>query len=231
MIEPSRLRKRIVAMHASLVVVIIVCAASALVALRTTLRHSEDRRVIDERLSRVERIRGDTREIALSARRYVLAGDLKEQQRVLAIAASMGSERERLRAASLRPEGVALDTGIDAYVQAMLSAMTAEEGDAIARLGHFEDELMRARKQLGQQFDLFVASERQRRGASHTMHVLTRAAQWGVLISGALGVILAIAAATGALRRLGSVAPRPTNLPAEPAVAPASAGDEPRVLT
>lgn len=231
MIEPSRLRKRVIVMHASLVVVIVVCAASALVALRTTLRHAEDRRAIDERLSRVERIRGDTRAIAQSARRYVLTEDPKEQQRVLAIAATMGSERERLRAGSLRPDGGALDTGIDAYVQAVLNAMTAKQGDALARLGHFEDELSRARARLAVPFDLFVAGERQRREASHTMHVLTRAAQWGVLISGALGVILAIAAATGALRHLGGAAARPNNPSAEPAVAPAPASDEPRVLT
>jgi signal transduction histidine kinase len=197
-------RRRLILVHASLVIVIALGATTAVLALRSTRSQVAQSREIDERLAMLDRLRADTRELAQSARRYMLSGDLKEQQRVLAIVHAIKDERERLHARATLPSGAVLEADLDEYVAALLGVMSIDDDDAIRRLADFEDELVRIRNPLVMTFDEIASRERARRDTLRSTQTLARGAQWAVLVSSVLGILLAIGAAIGVLRKLSS---------------------------
>jgi signal transduction histidine kinase len=177
--------KRLVLGHLSIVAVILLSTAAALIALGSTIRQTERTSEIDQRLARIEKLRSDVRELARSARRYLLTGERTEQQRVLAIEGEMNKERSR-------SHGSAFDDQLDAYVSTVVRAMADERRDPGAALASFEDDLMRVRGPLSTLFDEIVARERGQLDASRSSQRLARTAQWALLIAAALGVLLTI---------------------------------------
>lgn len=197
-----RIRHRLILVHAALVTVIALGAVAALVALRATGAQIEQRQMIDARLAQIEQLRADTRELARSARRYVLSGDTKEWQRVLAIADDIGLARDRLRARSFSPHGRTLEASLESYPADVILAMGTEHADPVERLAQFEDALARVRMPLGLAFDALVSRERVRREPSASVLAMARSAQWGVILGAALGAALAIASVVIMLRRV-----------------------------
>lgn len=197
-------RRRLVLVHVSLVLVIALGAATALLALRSTHEQATQSREIDHRLALLDHLRAETRELALSARRFVLSGDLKEQQRVLAIVHEMKAERDKLQARATLAKGAVLEADLEEYVAALMHAMTVDDEDALARLARFEDELARIRNPLVMTFDEIVSHEQSRRDALRSAQTLARGAQWAVLIASILGIVLAIGAVMVVLRKLSS---------------------------
>jgi signal transduction histidine kinase len=198
-------RSRLIAVHVSLVLVIALGAVTAILALRTTHEQAAQSRAIDQRLAMLDRLRADTRELALSARRHVLSGDLEEQQRVLAIVHDLRAHRERLQARATLHKGAMLEADIDEYVAALVQLMSVEDDDPLERLARFEDGLVVIRAPLATTFDEIVTHERARRDAMRSAQWLARGAQWAVLIASVLGVVIAIGAAVVVLRKLSAV--------------------------
>jgi hypothetical protein len=200
-VYPS-LRKRLIVGGVVVALVIVAITSSAVVALRMSARQVEDRDVIDRRLARVEQLRGHTRELALAARRHVVAADAEEHGRVLEIAATISEQRTRLAAGAFSPHGRALDGALDVYVTTLVEADSASS-DPLERLAQFEDNYERARRPLAMTFDLVSSRERARREASASVIGLTRGAQWAVLLGGALAVVLTLLGVRMVLGRLG----------------------------
>jgi hypothetical protein len=188
--SPS-LRKRLIVVAGMIAVVIIAITATAVVALRLSSRQVVDRDVIDRRLARVEQLRGHTRELALVARRHVVAADAEEHARALEIAATISEQRARLAAGTFSPHGRALDGALEVYVTTLVEA-DSSSADPLERLAQFEDNYERARRPLAMTYDLVVSRERARRDASASVAGLTRGAQWAVLLGGALAVSLTL---------------------------------------
>ena len=212
------LRRRLVVVHAALVVVIALGAATAVLALRETQAETARAQAIDRRLALLERLRAETRELAQSARRHVLSGDLKEQQRVLAIVHAMQSERAALNARATLPSGAVLEADLEEYIAALMPLMARDDDDAVTRLARFEDELVRIRAPLATTFDDIVADERANRAELRSAQTLARGAQWAVVVASVLGVLLAI----GALLAVSRVLPAPevAREPREPVTPP-----------
>jgi signal transduction histidine kinase len=202
-VDPT-FRKRLVLSHVAVVVVIVLMTGTAVVALRSTQLQVEEARRIDHRLGLLYHLRGDARELATSARRYILGGDLKEQQRVLAIVHEMKAEREQLAARSTLAKGGLLEADLDEYIASLVHAMSFDDDDPIVRLSRFEDELARIRAPLSLTFDDIMARERTRREALRSAQTLARGAQWAVLLAGLLGTVLVLGGPFGALRRRAS---------------------------
>src|SRR5688572_24687404 len=139
--------------HASIVLVIVLGAATAIVGLQFTRHQADQARTIDDRLAMLEQLRGNARELAASARRYVLGGDVKEQQRVIAISDDMRKLRMRLDARIHLVKGAVLEADLAEYTAALYSIMGARDSDPIVRLERFEDELVRIRAPLVNTFD------------------------------------------------------------------------------
>jgi hypothetical protein len=199
-------RKRLLLANAGVVLVIALSATTAVVALRTTSDQLEQARQIDGRLAHLDRLRNDARELAASARRYMISLDLEEQQRVLAIVDAMRGKRQRLDARSSFAKGPVLEADLDEFIAALLNAMSFRDDDPIVRLARFEDELARIRSPLAMTFDAIVAGQRDRREALRSAHTLSRGAQWGVGVASLLGVVLALGAMVAVLRRPRAVA-------------------------
>jgi K+-sensing histidine kinase KdpD len=195
-------RNRLMLATAGVVLVIALSAVTALVALRRTNQQVEQARQIDERLVLLDRLRSDTRELAASARRYMISLDLKEQQRVLAIVDAMRGQRHRLAARTTFAKGPLLEADLEEYIAALMHAMSFDDGDAITRLSRFEDDLVRIRNPLAMTFDEIVDAERDRRAMLRSAHTLARGAQWAVLVASLLGAVLAIGAMASVLRKL-----------------------------
>jgi signal transduction histidine kinase len=177
--------KRLAVGHAGIALVIVLGTVTAVLALRAAIRQNERTSAIDQRLASLEHLRSDAREIARSARRYLLTGDLKEQQRVFAIEKEMDDERKQLGSV-----GAPLDQAFDDYVSSIVRSMSADRADAGAALAAFEDELMRVRNPLGGTFDGVMSRQRADRDAARSSQRLARGAQWALVVAGALGVLL-----------------------------------------
>lgn len=195
-------RRRIVLVHVSLMVVIALGAATAVLALRDTRAQAMLARDIDRRLAVLDHLRTETRALAQSARRYVLSGDLEEQQRVLAIVHEMKAERDLLQARATLDKGAMLEADLEEYIAKLMHAMTFDDEDAVSRLARFEDELVRIRNPLGLTFDEIVGRERARREELRSAQTLARGAQWAVAIASLLGLALALGALRAVLRKL-----------------------------
>jgi hypothetical protein len=222
------LRRRVLVVHGAIVVVILVGMATALGALRTATTRAERARRIDEALVVLHGLRADAREMGLSARRYIiLGGDHKERLRIQAIVAAMHAARAKVGPQSALPKHQELDAALDEYTASLSNAIEIAEPDTIARLSHFEDELVRVRAPLSSVFDDIVSRERTARQSLRSADRLIPAAQWAVLAAGVIGIVSAIMAAAFVLRT------RRTVIGMRTAAAPASqppAGDEPAVL-
>ncbi len=180
-------RKWLLLGHASIVLVIVLSTATALIALRSTIDQTERTSEIDRGIVLIDHLRSDARELARSARRFLLTGDGKEQQRVLAIEAEMNQERTRI----VKREQ-ALDDGLDNYIGAVVTSLSNDRTDPGAALVRFEDDLIRARGPLSVAFDGIVTRERAQLDASRSSQRLARGAQWALAIAAALGVLLTI---------------------------------------
>jgi signal transduction histidine kinase len=194
--------RRLVLANSAVLVVIALIAVTAFVALRSTRQQLEQARKIDHRLVVVDRLRSESRELGLSARRYMLSGDLKEQQRVFAIVHEMKKERAQLDARRSLAKGGELEADLDQYIASLTNAMSFDDDDPIVRLSRFEDELARIRSPLSSTFDAIISRERSRREDLRSAHSLARSAQWGVLIASSLGALLLIGGSLSVLRRL-----------------------------
>jgi hypothetical protein len=200
-------------------VVLVAMAATAVLALRTTQDNVEQARLIDHRLARVDQLRGATRELGLSARRYILSGDQKEQQRVLAIVQDMRRVRVELAPRSTLQRGAMLEADLEEFNAALLAAMSIEDVDPIGRLSKFEDELVRIRAPIASTFDEVVAKERARRESLRSASTVARVAQIGVGIAAAVAALLVIAVVIPAGRRtVPRRAAREEPVPTEPSV-------------
>jgi K+-sensing histidine kinase KdpD len=184
------LRKRLVLGHVSIVLVVVLSTATALVALRSAVRQTERTSEIGRRIAGIEHLRTDARELARSARRLLLTGDLKEAQRVLAIEAEMNQERTR---AETREQG--LDDLIDDYVEAVVSSASMVRTDPGVALARFEDDLIRVRRPLTLAFDAMVSRERAMIDASNSSQRLARWAQLALVVAATLAVLLTIGSA------------------------------------
>jgi len=195
--------KRLTVGHAAIVVVIVLSTTTALLALRATMRQTERTSEIDRRLALVDHLRSDARELARSARRYLLTGDLKEQQRVFAIESEMDGERLRLG-----PRARQLDSLLDNYVAAVVRNMTVDRTDAGAALATFEDALIAARSPLSSTFDEIIEREHKLREASRSSQWWARGAQWTLLVAAALAVLLTVGGIIAIIRALRGEAKR-----------------------
>ena len=188
--------KRLILGHVSIVVVIVLSTATALLALRSTIHQTERTSEIDEQLALIEHLRSDARELARSARRYLLTGDGKEQQRVFAIEGEMNHERARLH------DGHAFDRELDAYVSTIVRSLAGERGEPGPALARFEDDLVRVRNPLGLQFDELVSRVRAQRDASRSSQRLARGSQWALASAAVLGVLLTLGSIVVVVRAL-----------------------------
>ena len=195
-------RTRLILANAGVILVLTLMALAALFALRTTGQRVAEARQIDHRIALLDDIRGDAREIAVSARRYILSGELEEQQRVVAIVHEMRAERRRLAARTTLAKGAELEADLEEYIASLTNAMYLEDADPIVRLSRFEDELARVRPSLTSTFNEVIARERARREALRSGHALARIAQWAVGIACALGIVLVIASLRAMMRKL-----------------------------
>jgi hypothetical protein len=211
--------------HGAIVVVIIVGVAAALGALRTAAHQADEARRIDTELVVLHGLRADTREMALSARRYILGGDRKEALRIQAIVAAMRAARAQVGPHSGLPKRQELEAALDEYIASLSNAIEIAEVDTIARLSHFEDELVRVRAPLSSVFDDIVSRERTARASLRSVDRLIPVAQWAVLAAGFIGILSALSAAAFVLRTPRSVTRTPPPGPQPPS------GDEPAVLT
>lgn len=180
-------RKRLLLGHVSIVLVIVLSAATALVALRSTIHQAERRSQVERRIARIEQLRAEARELGRSARRFLLTGDFKEQQRVLAIQSEMDRERKLV---ATREH--ALDYGLDKYVGTVIDSLSSDHAEPSMALTRFEDDLIRVRGPLSVAFDAIVARERAALDASRLSQRVAISAQWALMIAAALGVVLTI---------------------------------------
>lgn len=189
--------KRLTLGHASIVLVIVLSTTTAWLALRSTLQQTAKTSEIDGALASIDHLRGDARELARSARRYLLSAELKEQQRVFAIETEMDQERTHLGVSSPK-----LDRALDEYISTVIRTMSADRSDPSATIVRFEESLVAVRDQLATAFDDLVKQNRTARDAARSSQGLARGAQWALLIAGALGVLLTLGSILGVLSLL-----------------------------
>lgn len=200
--------------------VIALAAATALVALRATEQQVRDTRQIDHRLTVLHDLRADTRELGLSARRYILSGDRKERLRIQAIVAATYPERQKIRTGSQISE---VERAIDEYAAALSNVLEINDENPILRLSRFEDELARIRGPLSMAFDEALSRDRARQHAVGTPRPFTSLARSMIMLAAALGVGLALAVLVLVLRRLAERgAPRSSVLPESDPTSPPS---------
>lgn len=194
-----QLGNRILIGHASIALVIVLGAVTALVALESTIRRAERTREIEARLTLVRELRADARELARSARRYLLSGNSQDRQRVFAIDEDLRAKRDALRSRSTYSPGWVAD--LDEYSATLTTAMSRTTDD-IATIAHFEDELLRVRNALDSALDSIVAGERARRTTLQASTTLARRAQWVLALVSTLGLALVVITGVGAFRLL-----------------------------
>lgn len=193
------LGNRILIGHASIALVIVLSAVTALVALGSTVRRAERTREIEARLMLVRHLRSDARELAASARRYLLSGNSQDRQRVFAIDEELRKTRDALRAQATYPAGWVAD--LDEYSATLTTAMSRTAHD-IATIAHFENELLRVRNALEVALDSIVAGEHARISTLQSSTTLARRAQWALAVVSTLGLALVVVSGIAAFRLL-----------------------------
>lgn len=194
-------RTRFLLVIATVIGVIALMTATSVLALRTTKHQLEEAKRIDHRLIAIDRLRAQARELGLSARRFVLTGDQKEQQRVLAIIHDMNRHRKQLGLRAAVEKGGVLEADLDEYIAALVNTMSFDDDDPIVKISHFEDELARIRAPIQMTFDEVVAGEHERRESLRSARTIARAAQWGLGAAGALTIVIVAGLGIGVLRR------------------------------
>lgn len=222
-------RKRILFAAFAVVLVLVLVAGTAIVALRATETHVSEAGAIDARLVLVDRLRTESRELAMSARRSLLSGETADQQRVFAIIQDMRVARAKLGARTAFANGPVLEADLDEYIASLTHAMSFHDENAVVRLSRFEDELARIRKPLTADFDGIVSRERTRRQELHSALTLGRSARWAVLIATVLAIGLVISTARTVARKL---APAARDAPSDAAssIPPGDPPSEPSLL-
>ncbi len=192
-----RLRNRFVVGHVAIAIVIALSAATALVALGSTVERAEQTSEIDQRLAAIRDLRADARTLALSARRYLLSNKAEDRDRVFAANDRLSRARDVLRARSTYSPGWLAD--LSEYSATLLTAMSRNTDD-LATVAHFEDELQRVRGALELSLDVIVRRERAQLANQHSSVTLARRAQWALVIASVLGLALVIILAVSTVR-------------------------------
>lgn len=186
--------KRLVLGHVSMIAVILLSTTTAFIALRSMTHQTERTSETDKRLTEIDQLRTNARELARSTRRYLLTGDGKEQQRVRETEAAMNKDREHL--------GPEFENRLDDYVATVVRTLTSERADPGAALARFEDDLVRVRGPLSVMFEQIVSRERAQLDAAQSSQRLARTAQWALAIAAALSVLVTIGSILVVLRAL-----------------------------
>lgn len=197
------MRHRLLLGHICIALVISIGAVTSVVALHWTANQAERSQRIDERLTVLDRLRTDLRELAVAVRGHVLQGDVPHQQRVFDVLQRIAAEREELQARTTLHDGGPLEADIEDYVAALLSVMARETPDPMARVVHFEEELTRVRRQLTARFETVLRTERAQRESARRIQTLALRAQWAVVVASLLGIVLVAVMATQTRRRSG----------------------------
>lgn len=215
------MRHRLIAGHACIALILAIGAATSVIALRSTARESERVQHVNNRLAGIDGLRTELRELGIAVRAHVLNGDVATQQHVFDVLQRIASSREQLRARETLANGGAFEADIDDYVAALLTVMSHEASDPMARIVEFEEVLTRVRSQLDKRLSGVVHTERSRRDSARSVQTLTLRAQWTIIVASALGIVLVIIMARRALAQ-------PT--PKESLPAFAAAPSEPTLL-
>jgi signal transduction histidine kinase len=186
------MRHRLLVGHICIALVICIGAATSVVALRWTAQQSARSQRIDEKLTVLDRLRLDLRELSIAVRGHVLQNDVPHQQRVFDVLQRIAAEREELQARATLRDGGPLEADIEDYVAALLSVMAHETPDPMARIVHFEEELARVRTPLSSRFDAVLRTERAQRDSARQIQTLAMRAQWAVVIASILGIVLVV---------------------------------------
>jgi K+-sensing histidine kinase KdpD len=124
-VEPS-FRKRLLAAHATLAMLVLLGTVTALVALRYTVTRQERARVGVEVSSALQHVDTSTQRLAYAVRRYVLSRDSTDRRRVGELTAALALARAQLRSAARSQIDVAmLDSRLDEYTM-MLQRTVAD---------------------------------------------------------------------------------------------------------
>jgi hypothetical protein len=193
--------RRLVAAQIAVMVVIALAGTTAIVALRGTTRRVIEARQIDHQLVLLHRLRADARELGLSARRFILIGDLKEKLRIQAIEADMAARRHEVIPLSTLTNADVLDRALDDYIASLDKVLEVSSDDTVQRLQHFETELVRIRAPLAMAFEDVISRERAARGDLRSADRLVTIAQWAVGAACGLGLLLSLGASIALRRR------------------------------
>jgi len=185
-------QKRLIVGQAAILLVLAAAVTTAILALRSMEQHTAQATEIHARLAHLNQLRADARELARSARRYVLTRDPQDRQRVFAIETRVDKDRELLRDGTTRESARELEHGLDAYVSVVIRAMSESADNLAPTLARFEDDLVRARSSVGSAFDELILHERSRLHSAESSRRLVRGARWALLIAGALGGLLVV---------------------------------------
>lgn len=186
-------------MHTGVAFVIALSTLSALLAVRTTIERTEHVTRIEHRVELLEELRESARELGKSGRRYLLSGDGKEQQRVLAIEEDLNQLRVEVR--KLWP---GIDSVVDAYTFSVVRSMSRERPDVLAALIDLENELLAKGNALTSSIDEHIADELANKQALRRNAQLVDTSQWLLVVAAFLAIGLLIASAstvTGAFQR------------------------------
>jgi hypothetical protein len=222
----QQLIRRLVIAHVAAIFAIGLAGATAIIALRGTTERVAQARTIDDRLAMLDRLRADTRELGLSARRFILSGDLKEKLRIQAIEADMVSRRALFGPRSPLTNGDVLAATLDDYIASLDTAIGVTNDDTVQRLEQFESQLVRIRAPLSSAFDDVISRERAARANLRSADRLVTIAQWAIGVACGLGLALALGALI-AMRRRPPTRPALLGVAAVPSAPP---GDRPSLL-
>ncbi|HSD86419.1 MAG TPA: hypothetical protein VLB44_02855 [Kofleriaceae bacterium] len=195
--------------------------------MRSTRNQLADARQIDRQVALLDRLREQTRDLGLSARRYMITLDLQHKQHFLAVADDLKNARKVLDARHLISGGPVLEADLDAYISGLTFQISDYEEDPVARLNRFEDKLVGVRAPLASVFDEMIARLRARREKLRSTQSLALGAQWTVGIAGLLGILIAVG---GCISLLGAITrPQSGADPRQPGI-DLEAGTQPRLL-
>lgn len=192
-----RFRNRLVIGHVAIALVIVLSAATAAVALGSTVERAKETSEIEQRLAGIRDVRTDARALSLAARKYLLTNKPEDRTRVFGANDRLSRSRDTLRARSAYAPGWLAD--LSEYSATLLTAMSRSTDD-IATVAHFEDELQRVRSALDLTLDGIVRNERAQLAKHQSSVTLAHRAQWALVVASILGVTLVIVLAVSTLR-------------------------------
>jgi CHASE3 domain sensor protein len=198
----AHFRKQLVLACLTIVLVIALGAVTGVTALRRSMSQQDAARTIDAHIALLEKLRASIREMGASARRYMISGDHKEQQRVLALLDDARAERGQLDVRNSLPHEPLLEVDLDEFTLGVLSATSSFEDDPVVRLTRFENKLEQVRLPLSASFDDVIGRERSRRTAVRDAQNLARSAEWTLLLASSIGVILVVGLCLSVMRRI-----------------------------